>query len=244
MEYEGQKLRHELKYYINTVSYEEIRNRLRYVLDFDTGGNSHTVDLNEPNPGYTITSLYFDDMYNSAMDEKINGTRFRKKYRIRIYNHNEDVIKLECKMKYDSYTAKESSNITRNEYNNILEGNYDVLANRTDRVSRELYAYHKLKLLHPVLAVEYLREAYIGKEGNVRITFDKNIAASIGTLDMFSSDFITTDVLPMDLMVLEVKFDDFIPAHLVSMLQSSMTQKCAVSKYIMCRQQNRKVRML
>ena len=53
---------------------------------------------------YMIRSLYFDDMYQSAYEEKQSGVYARKKYRIRIYNCLDNVIHLECKYKPVSYT--------------------------------------------------------------------------------------------------------------------------------------------
>lgn len=232
MEYQGEKLRHEFKYYINYSTYEIIKNRLKDVLALDNGES------------YVVSSLYFDDMYNSAMIEKINGTRFRKKYRIRIYNHSDGTIKLECKKKYDSYTAKTSALLTREEYNSILEDDYDSIGKKDNILCQELYAMHKTKLLRPVTVVEYLREAYVATEGNVRITFDQNISASITTLDMFCKEYVTSEVLPFGTMVMEVKYDDFIPKHILSMLQLATSQKCAISKYVMCRNRNRKVKMI
>ena len=42
---------------------------------------------------YHIRSLYFDDINNTALFEKQAGILTRKKYRIRIYNLEDNVIK-------------------------------------------------------------------------------------------------------------------------------------------------------
>lgn len=234
MEYEGHKLRHEFKYYINQSSYHALKERLRYVVHPDENM------VNED--GYLISSLYFDDVFHSALEDKISGTRFRKKYRIRIYEHSDTVIKLECKIKFDSFIAKESAKLTRAEYDKILQDNYDFLLSRKEAICRELYALHQTKLLRPVTVVDYLREAYVAEQGNVRITFDKNIAASVFGLDMFGSDLIMSEILPQGVMVLEVKYDDFIPKYILKLLQTDQAQKCAVSKYVMCRNRNMRVK--
>ena len=75
MQYQGHTLRHELKYYINASVYHTLRNRLRAVLKPDP--NMKRED------GYLISSLYFDDLHHSALNEKQSGIRFRKKYRMR-----------------------------------------------------------------------------------------------------------------------------------------------------------------
>ena len=93
-----------------------------------------------------------------------------------------------------------------------------------------------------VTIVEYMREAYVAYAGNVRITFDKNITASIFGLDMFGEDLALSEILPPGVMVLEVNYDDFILESVLALLQIAMTQKCAISKYVMCRNKNVRVR--
>lgn len=236
MKYEGHTLRHELKYYINYDVYHVLRKRLREVIQ---------MDKNMPDEeGYLVSSIYFDDMYHSAVEEKIAGTRFRKKFRIRSYELNNQLIRLECKSKYNEYISKTSAKLSLEEYNRIMNGNYDNLIKREEQVCKELFCYNRTKLLKPVVVVEYRREAYISPLGNVRITFDKEISSSTGTLDMFSPNYHTSKVLPDDIMVLEVKYDDYIPSHILSILQTAMTDRCAISKYVMCREEKRRVKLL
>lgn len=233
MEYKGHKLRHEYKYYINESTYRILSNRFRHILSAD--------ENMENEEGYLISSLYFDDIYNSALEDKINGTRFRKKYRIRVYNRNDSLIKLECKAKYENYIGKESAILSREEYNSILNDDYDFLSKRKEQVCKELYCLHHIKLLKPITVVEYLREAYVLDPGNVRITFDKNISASIYSLDIFDDEYVTSEVLGQGLVVLEVKYDDFIPRYIWQIIQSEGTLKSAISKFVICRNKNRKV---
>ena len=78
--------RHEFKYYINYGEYESLRRRLKYVLKPDVYANEQG--------DYHIRSLYFDDVHNSALYEKQAGILSREKFRIRIYNLSDSVIKL------------------------------------------------------------------------------------------------------------------------------------------------------
>ena len=64
---------------------------------------SLTRDKHARAGGYTIRSLYFDDYCNSAYEEKDAGILMRKKYRVRIYNGSDKVIKLERKKKYGAH---------------------------------------------------------------------------------------------------------------------------------------------
>lgn len=236
MQYEGHTLRHEYKYYINYDVYYVLRDRLKKVIQMD----ENMPDEN----GYLISSIYFDDMYHSAVEEKIAGTRFRKKFRIRSYELDNRLIRLECKSKYNEYISKIGAKLSLAEYNQIMQGDYTCLIKRKEQVCQELFCYNREKLLKPVVVVEYRREAYVSPLGNVRITFDKDISASTQTLDIFSENYHTKKVLPDDIMVLEVKYDDYLPVHIKNILQTACTDRCAISKYVMCREEKRRVNFL
>lgn len=234
VQYEHNRLRHEIKYYINYDVYYTLRSRLFHI----AGPDPHMTS----EEGYLISSLYFDDMYHSAMEQKVAGYRFRKKFRIRCYERQPGPIHLECKAKFNEYISKIAAPLNREEYDQILNGDSDFLLSRPEKVCRELSCYGRTKRLKPTVVVEYLREAYVYGPGNVRITFDKDISASVGTLDMFDDTFCVSKVLPEDVMVLEVKFDEYIPEHILGLLRTAMTQQCAVSKYVLCRDKKRMVK--
>lgn len=83
-----ERYRHELKYLINEGEHSALACRMAPVFKLDKHARSG---------GYTIRSLYFDDYCNSAYEEKDAGILMRKKYRVRIYNGSDRVIKLERK---------------------------------------------------------------------------------------------------------------------------------------------------
>src|SRR4051812_23980307 len=112
MKYGNKKLRHELKYYISYYEFENLRTRLRCVVQPDK--NSISED------GYHIRSLYFDNVFDTALYEKNYGVHRRDKYRIRIYNKSDKAIKLERKSKFGEYICKESMNLSREEYEKIM----------------------------------------------------------------------------------------------------------------------------
>lgn len=228
MIYEGQKLRHEIKFYINNAVCYELRARLLQFLKPDP-------NMTDPE-GYLISSVYFDDFIHQALREKESGIEFRKKYRIRMYGRSSKVIKLECKRKNAEFIAKTSATLSLEEYQKILAGDYDFLKDRKEPVCREMYALHHKSLLKPCVTVEYLREAYVLPWGNVRITFDKDIAASYGQLDPLQDDYSTQRVIDTGVTVLEVKFDEYLPSVVHNIIQTAMTEKCAISKYVLCRQ--------
>lgn len=83
-----ERYRHELKYLINEGEHAALACRMASVFKLDKHARAG---------GYTIRSLYFDDYCNSAYEEKDAGILMRKKYRVRIYNGSDKVIKLERK---------------------------------------------------------------------------------------------------------------------------------------------------
>ena len=85
------KFRHELKHYINFSDYISIKSRLRSIMHIDKNANE--------NNEYKIRSLYFDNVYDKALMEKVIGVPKRHKFRIRFYNDNHEFIRLEKKSK-------------------------------------------------------------------------------------------------------------------------------------------------
>lgn len=228
-----QTLRHEFKFYINQKTYQILKQRISVVARMDENSRSKE--------GYLISSLYFDDYRNSAQREKIDGVRLRKKFRIRVYEREPGLIKLESKSKLDSWTAKASTFLSYEEYQKILDEDYDFLILKDDPLCKELYSLIKTKLLKPKVIVEYEREAYIVDEGNVRLTFDKQLRSSINGLDIFDPDVVYSAALPDELMVFEVKFDDFIPKHIRALINGQPMQRYAISKYVICKKRRERV---
>lgn len=122
--------RHELKYLISWADKAELTTRMSPVLK---------LDPHATNGGYFIRSLYFDDYWNTAYEEKDAGVLLRKKYRIRIYNCSDRSIKLERKKKFGSYIYKEAAPLTHAEFDAILAGDYDFLLHSPHRLCQEFY---------------------------------------------------------------------------------------------------------
>jgi hypothetical protein len=228
MQYMGNKLRHELKYFIGLHEYRYLSARLATMLRLD----ENSVDRD-----YKISSIYFDDIYHSALKEKEAGIQMRQKYRIRLYNRQDGVIHLERKDKFGEFISKKSIRITRAQYDALLNGgDIRFLLDSESKFAQEMYGTIKSRLLRPVVIVEYDREAYILNEGNVRLTFDKDLQAGFNTCDLFSPNLMYTSVLEPGTMILEVKYDDYLPTYVKSLLQIPAHNRSAASKYVLCRE--------
>ena len=219
--------RHEFKYYISYFEYESLRRRLKHLLKPDAFAN----DQGE----YHIRSLYFDDVHNSALYEKQAGVLSREKFRIRIYNISDSLIKLEKKSRIGQFINKELAILSRQDYDKIVAKDFDFLRKAHNRLLNEFYFHIKAKKLQPDVIVDYVREAYTSKVSNIRITFDKNLRTGLYSTDLFNKYIPTVDVIEKPLYVLEVKYDRFLPDHIRKILQLSSNQRYAISKFVICK---------
>lgn len=217
--------RHELKFLITPAERSLMAARLGGLLQHD----SHAE-----NGVYLIRSLYFDDYWDSAYEEKMNGTLERKKYRVRVYNYADKVIKLERKRKFDQYICKESASLTRGEFEGILAGEYDFLLKSEQPLCREFYVECRCHGMRPRVIVDYDREPWVFPAGDVRITFDSSIRCAVGSFDIFDPALPCLSVLEPGALVLEVKFTQFLPQFIKDVLPPRRADNQAVSKYTLC----------
>lgn len=224
---ENKKYRHELKYIINCGYYEILRQRLRAALRPDIHGEKGV---------YRITSLYLDDVFHTAYNDKISGLDVRKKYRLRYYDMSDSVIKLEVKEKKGDFVCKESADITPEEYRRILKDDKSFLGE--DRfigtAGEAMFASDRLTRLTPAALVDYKREAYICPEGNVRLTFDSELQTAQGFDPLYEKTNFYR-VFQNNEIVFEVKYDSFIPNYIQGLISGIPTTRESVSKYVLCR---------
>ena len=225
-------LRHELKYHITPAELGVLRGVLRPLMQLDPNGNE--------NNEYHIRSLYFDTINDDALEEKIAGVGNRKKYRIRIYNFSDRVIKLECKSKYGDLISKQSVSIPRELAEQLIAGDPEGLQRMRHPLFHDVFREMRTRLLRPAVIVDYVREAYIHPAEEVRITFDKQLRTGLYARDMFNPALPTYPVFDDPVEILEVKYDEFLPSYLQSVLSGVTAQRSAVSKYTWCRRYENK----
>ncbi len=225
-------LRHELKYLISPAELTVLRSVLRPVMQLDPNGDE--------NNEYHIRSLYFDTLDDDALVDKVAGVGNRKKYRIRIYNFSDRVIKLECKSKYGELISKQSVSIPRELAEQLIACDPEGLQRMRHPLFHDVFREMRTHLLHPVVIVDYIREAYIHPAQEVRITFDKHLRTGLYSTDLFNPQIPTYPVFDDPLEVLEVKYDEFLPTYLQGILSGITAQRSAVSKYTHCRRYENK----
>lgn len=220
--------RHELKYMIGYPQYLELTSRLKPVMQKD--------DHTGTDGRYLIRSIYFDNYWDKALREKTDGVSKREKFRIRYYNDDFSYITLEKKIKHNSLCMKLDAEITEQECRLLLDGNLNWMRGHPSPLVQELYAKMHYELLRPKVLVSYVREPYIYRAGNVRVTFDSHIRTSL-----YHTTFLedrTRDINALDHakdMILEVKYDRFLPEIIHNIIQTKTTRQQAFSKYQACR---------
>lgn len=219
--------RHELKFICSEVAMQLIENKVKHICDSDP----HAGEDGK----YRIKSLYFDTYDDRCYEENKAGTDNRHKYRIRIYNDDTEVIKLEKKSSLRGLKCKEACNITRKQCEQILTGGAVEDIQPNQEVLGEFLLEKQLLLLSPKVIVEYERTPYIYPIGNVRITFDRYITSS-DCRDFFEKDALGRGIMPQDMHILEVKYDEILPYAILELINSvGNLSRTSFSKYALCR---------
>lgn len=186
---------------------------------------------------YNIRSLYFDDYENSCFMANENGIDNREKYRIRIYNGAKERIKLELKQKCHGMTLKRNCGISLQQCEMLMAGRVPSDIKEDQQVLWKLAYLMETRLMMPKIIVDYDRIPYVYRpdDANVRITFDKNIKSINDTNTFLDLRVGGRGILPVGSALMEVKFDDFIPDEIYSLLQLNGLQVSTFSKYYLCR---------
>ena len=223
-------LRHELKFFISPIQYQVLSRTLKATLSPDPNGDE--------NNQYHIRSLYFDTAYDSALYDKINGTANRDKYRIRIYNFSDQMNRLECKSKFRDLISKRSVRITRDLAEQLISADPTGLESTASGLVSDTFREMRTNLLHPVVIVDYLREAYLHPAEEVRITFDMQLRSGLNSVDMFNPYLPTVPPFDHDEIILEVKYNQVLPPYIANLLTYALRDgacRSAISKYVYCR---------
>lgn len=221
------RYRHEYKYLISATEESILLLRAAGVLMPD----SHVGESGD----YVIRSLYFDDDCDSCLQDNVAGTDPRSKFRIRYYNNDTSLLRLEKKSKTRMMTLKESCPITEEECRCFMEGKIPEITADMPPMKKKLFTQMLLRQLKPKVIVTYQRIPFVYPGGNVRVTFDRRITSS-GEIGAFlSADYAQRPILPLGKSVLEVKWDELLPLHIQDALYMDTLQWTAFSKYYMCR---------
>ena len=217
--------RHEWKIEISPADLLSLRQRLQAVAKPDP----HARDGR-----YFIRSLYFDTPADKALREKIDGVNRREKFRIRYYNGDLSVIHLEKKSKWNGLGSKHSADLTPQEAQRIVDGDLDWMVEHPQELVRELYSKIRAQGLRPKTIVDYTREPFVFGPGNVRVTFDYDLRTGLSQTDFLNPTCVTIPAGDAPILM-EVKWDAFLPDIIRDVIQLPGRRSGAFSKYAQCR---------
>lgn len=219
--------RHEFKYLCNEIMLSIAESRISTMMESD----KHTNQYGK----YDIRSLYFDDAYGTCFMENESGTDPREKFRIRIYNGNPDHISLELKQKERTKTRKLSCPITQEQCIQLMHGIPLPIRAEYPALLQKFLVQMNTRLLRPSVIVEYSRTPYVYRNGNVRITFDRNISSSLAFDQFLEPDLPKRPITEAGMHIMEVKYDEFLPDPIHNVLQMNQLQYTSFSKYYLCK---------
>lgn len=204
--------RHELKFYISPSDAAILEKKLEYLLSYDEHGTDGV---------YQVKSLYFDDFYDQALSGKMEGDMKLPKFRVRIYNEDLSRKKLERKLKRGDMVFKTSIPISGEEYFRFR---------KHSECFSHVFPDLKGSFLRPRVIISYRRKAFVYEPGNVRITIDSQIRASINQNPCLYRPACMINLPAPENMVFEVKYTGLFPDHLRVIFQE-VGYRQSISKY-------------
>lgn len=214
--------RTELKHEITKMDCYLLRNKLKHYMKVDPYAKKDGK--------YLIRSVYFDNFDNKVLTEKKEGFYQRDKFRVRLYDYNMNFLNLEKKSKRNNLTYKQKCPITAEEFERIRFGDIAWMESDSRTLIQDLYVQMVLFQVKPVTVVDYEREVFIYDQGNVRVTFDSNIRTSFRNNDLLNPDLAMVETNP-EVVILEVKYDEFLADVIKYLLQLGNRKKGTYSKY-------------
>jgi hypothetical protein len=228
--------RHEYKFQVTDCDIALLTARLTGVMEKDP----HAGETGY----YHIRSVYFDDYRDTCYAQNEAGTDPRAKYRIRIYNASDKSIRLEKKIKQNGMTRKQAATLTREQAEQLISGRLLSMEQQDFEayppLLQQFLVLMATRHMQPKVIVAYDRIPYIDSRGNVRVTFDRNVAASQDFSRFFEKDMFQVPILPAGQQLLEVKYDGFLPAVIKKQLDIGHLRQTTFSKYYLCRRRAKK----
>ncbi len=214
--------RKELKYFLN------IEDRMRLIAALD---KILVPDAYGGYDGYRVRSVYFDGYDNQDYVERREKFNFVKRIRVRAYTPEDQTAKFEIKKKWQHGQVKDSVIISREDAQEMIKGNFDVLKKYDDPTAELGYEICTTMGYRPVSMVEYKRRAYTHPFFSTRITLDSELQYCNFNYDLFDENPNYEQVLPITQTILEVKYDTYLFPQIQTVLASLNLEKCPISKF-------------
>jgi hypothetical protein len=223
--------RYELKYLLHHDQVSELRNDLASYMNFDPHGDRGR---------YQLSSLYFDTAGYKAYWDKVEGHRYRRKVRVRLYGdgpvNDETPVFIEVKQRLDRALEKRRVRLPYAQAVDLarLDRPIDGIS-ATDRATLDEVNYLARALqLRPACIVAYDRIALEASEYDpgLRITFDTNLRGRVHDLTLRSQGNGGHEYfLPPDWTIMEIKINHRTPYWLTEIIGKHGCTLRRISKY-------------
>ncbi len=231
--------RAEYKYLVPNDLVDEVRDYIRPYTELDPFSGKL------PSAEYTVRSVYYDTLRFQCYDQKLDGLKARRKFRIRGYGTCEDdsLTFLEIKRKDMELIEKSRAPVLYKDVDTLLSsGDIDRYVQllgpggEEKRDARRFLFHYKGLGLRPAALVVYEREAFFGKhDRSLRLSFDKDLrGAMFPSLQMLYDNDCLHHAMA-HYFTLEVKFfRRALPQWVKSLVNRYELPRMALSKYTIC----------
>tara|TARA_B100000787_G_C16180453_1_gene291486 strand:- start:712 stop:1416 length:705 start_codon:yes stop_codon:yes gene_type:complete len=216
--------RYEFKYILPNWIMDSVESEIMHFMQYDN------FVKNKKDKSYFVRSLYFENKENENFYEKIDGLKFRKKYRIRSYSKsfNKNIF-LEQKAKDNDRVFKKRISLKKNIFDKIIKNQInDVNFKSSNEINfYEDFTFKVLKKKeYPKIIIDYDRKPLISDyDSFFRISIDYNLVARNINMDK------KIDCL-VDHKIMEVKFFRRIPLWFHRIIQKYNLRRVSVSKFV------------
>jgi hypothetical protein len=221
--------RYELKYRIPEAIAEKVKGFVTTYI----GPDPYTRRW--PNGQYPICSIYFDSSQFDLFRETVMDKANRFKLRIRGYDDEPNSpVFFEIKRKLNGIIYKSRAKARKDQIAEILKGHFlPPQATEADRTTlKQFVHYAQCLMARPIVSVQYRREAFEGEtETRARVTFDRQLQYCPMEKPIFKMTGNGWKKLPIDFVVLEIKFTNQFPAWLVELTRMFDLNRQSMSKY-------------
>ena len=173
-----------------------------------------------------MTAVYIDSTHTKAYANKKKNHKETVDIEIKKYQKELD-LEIALKGLHDEDLSEEEY---FEEVEKILSGDYSFMAENDKRpLLSELYFKMRSEGLMPKVIVDYEREAFTFPAGNVRVTLDYHIRETHDVSGFLNPDCLTVPVITP--VILEVKWDNFLPDIVKGVVGLSDRRTTSFSKY-------------
>jgi hypothetical protein len=223
--------RYEIKYLLDESNVPSLRERLQERMDTDP----HQLASGPAR----VSSLYYDSRDLRCYWEKIEGLRFRRKLRIRVYGEPETInddslVFVEIKQRVNRVTQKRRIPLRYAEARKLCDERIDPeVSDARQAFVDEVLTYADLMDLQPTAITTYLREAYLGTDADtgVRITIDHRVSGRNRDFYLGAQGATNDFIIPSHLAVVELKANERVPAWFTDLAAKLNLSTVRISKY-------------